>query len=567
MLKDYRASVLLHGDPQGAEPLRKAIAAYLNLERGAKVSADQILVLSSTRQALFLCAQLLADAGKPILMENPGYFGARKAFESAETRIVPIDVDADGIRTDLLRADRSGANCVYVTPSHQYPTGATLSLARRLELTGWAAEHGKWIIEDDYDSEFHYAGRPMACVQGLDRHRRTLYLGTFSKTLYPGLRMGYMALPRELVGAFACARSIMDGHTPQILQLTLARFMEDGHYNSHVRAMRKLYAGRRRRCSMRSAGISGIATAVRPPGGLQIPLPAGSGMGGGGNHPPGAAAGLRLPGLSRLYAGGEARQGWLLGYASLTAYEIEAAVLRLANALGRKPPGRGSARRGLSRAASAAPARRRLGGWRPRRGGPPCRRAHRPARPGSCRRFPGTRRDPCRARCRPRCPRGCPGYRGLGLVLGTAFLFSVMPTRSSACSATLPASPQGRRSITPRWQSVPPETMDKPPSDSRRHRRLRILDDGASVGAERRLQRLAQRHRLGSHHMHERSALLAGEDGRVDLAGDVVVVGQDQAAARAAQGLVRGGRGHVGVGMGEGRRRPRPVRRSAPCRP
>ncbi|WP_049057035.1 PLP-dependent aminotransferase family protein, partial [Achromobacter xylosoxidans] len=154
VLRDHRGHVLLHGDPQGAEPLRRAIATYLNLERGAKVRAEQIVVLSSTRQALFLCAQLLVDAGKPILLENPGYFGARKAFEFAEARVVPVDVDAQGIRTDLLRADRSGAACVYVTPSHQYPTGATLSLERRLELTRWAAEGGRWIIEDDYDSEF-----------------------------------------------------------------------------------------------------------------------------------------------------------------------------------------------------------------------------------------------------------------------------------------------------------------------------------------------------------------------------------------------------------------------------
>ncbi|WP_338879922.1 PLP-dependent aminotransferase family protein [Achromobacter veterisilvae] len=339
VLKDYRANVLLHGDPQGAEPLRKAIAAYLNLERGAKVSPGQILILSSARQALFLCAQLLVDAGKPILMENPGYFGARKAFESAEARIVPIDVDAHGIRTDLLRADRSGANCVYVTPSHQYPTGATLSLARRLELTGWAAETGKWIIEDDYDSEFHYDGLPTACVQGLDRHQRTLYLGTFSKTLYPGLRMGYMALPPELVGAFACARSIMDGHTPQILQLTLARFMEDGYYNSHVRAMRKLYAGRRR-ALLEAIGrhLGGIAMAVRPPGGLQIPCLLERGWSEEKTIRQAAAVGLRLPGLSRLYAGDPKQQGWLLGYASLTAYEIEAAMRRLAQALGGKPP-------------------------------------------------------------------------------------------------------------------------------------------------------------------------------------------------------------------------------------
>lgn len=336
-LKDYRSHVLLHGDPQGAEPLRKAIATYLNLERGAKVSPEQILVLSSTRQALFLCAQLLVDAGKPILLENPGYFGAKKAFESAETKIVPIDVDSHGLRTDLLRADRSGANCVYVTPSHQYPTGATLSLERRIDLTHWAAENGGWIIEDDYDSEFHYDGLPTACVQGLDKYCRTLYIGTFSKTLYPGLRMGYMALPEELVSAFASARSIMDGHTPQILQLTLARFMEDGHYNSHVRAMRKLYAGRREVILDAIAKhLNGIVTALRPEGGLQIPCLLAPEWSEQETIRRAATAGVLLPGLSRLYAGNEKQQGWLLGYASLTAYEIETAILRLSNALRKK---------------------------------------------------------------------------------------------------------------------------------------------------------------------------------------------------------------------------------------
>lgn len=336
-MKDYRANVLLHGDPQGAEPLRKAIAIYLNLERGAKCSPDQILVLSSTRQALFLCAQLLVDAGKPILLENPGYFGARKAFETAEAKVVPIDVDDQGVRTDLLQADRSGANCLYVTPSHQYPTGATLPLKRRLELINWAAEHGKWIIEDDYDSEFHYDGLPTACVQGLDKYQRTIYLGTFGKTLYPGLRMGYMVLPYELVKPFTHARSIMDGHTPQILQLTLARFMEDGHYNSHVRAMRKLYAGRRSiMLDAIAKHLDGIAVALRPQGGLQVPCLLADGWSEEQTIRQAASAGVQLPGLSRLYAGEEKKQGWLLGYSSLTAYEIEAAMLRLANALNKK---------------------------------------------------------------------------------------------------------------------------------------------------------------------------------------------------------------------------------------
>ncbi|HUE91067.1 PLP-dependent aminotransferase family protein [Pseudomonas sp.] len=334
VMKDYRANVLLHGDPQGAEPLRKAIATYLNLERGAKCSPDQILVLSSTRQALFLCAQLLVDSGRPILLENPGYYGAKKAFETAETKVAPIDVDELGIRTDLLYADRSGANCVYVTPSHQYPTGATLPLERRLELINWAAEKGKWIIEDDYDSEFHYDGQPTACVQGLDKYQRTLYLGTFSKTLYPGLRMGYMVLPHELVKAFTYARSMMDGHTPQILQLTLARFMEDGHYNAHVRAMRKLYAGRRTTMlDAISKHLDCIVTALRPQGGLQIPCLLHDGWSEEKTIRQAASAGVQLSGLSRLYAGDEKKPGWLLGYSSLTAYEIEAAMLRLATAL------------------------------------------------------------------------------------------------------------------------------------------------------------------------------------------------------------------------------------------
>jgi len=337
VLKEHRAQALLHGDPQGAEPLRRAIATYLNLERGAKATPEQILVLSSTRQALFLCAQLLADAGKPILLENPGYFGAKKAFEAAEARVVPIDVDTHGIRTDLLRADHSGAHCVYVTPSHQYPTGATLSLERRLDLILWAQEHIKWIIEDDYDSEFHYEGLPTACVQGLDKHQRTIYLGTFSKTLYPGLRMGYMVLPPALVTAFTRARSIMDGHTPQIPQLTLARFMEDGHYNAHIRVMRKLYASRRS-VLLESIDkyLSGIVTALQPQGGLQIPCLLEPGWSEEKTIRQAAMAGIQLLGLSQLYAGEAKEQGWLLGYSALNAHEIESAVLRLAKALKKK---------------------------------------------------------------------------------------------------------------------------------------------------------------------------------------------------------------------------------------
>ncbi|MDF3836852.1 PLP-dependent aminotransferase family protein [Cupriavidus basilensis] len=332
--KDCRSSVLLHGDPQGAEPLRQAIADYLNLERGARVTADQVLVLTSTRQALFLCAQVLADANQPILMEDPGYFGARKAFEMAQLKIVPVPVDEKGLRTDRLRADRSGANTIYVTPSHQYPTGATLALERRLELTAWAAERQGWIIEDDYDSQFHYEGLPTACVQGLDTFQRTIYLGTFSKSLYPGLRMGYMVLPHELVKPMTYARSILDGHTPQIAQLTLARFMDAGHFGAHVRSMRKIYAVRREAMAHAvQRHLSGIVTAHLPPGGLQMPCLLAEGWSEQDTIRQAARAGIQLPGLSRLYARPPAAAGWLLGFAALTPHEIDTATRRLAKAI------------------------------------------------------------------------------------------------------------------------------------------------------------------------------------------------------------------------------------------
>ncbi|MDN2712201.1 PLP-dependent aminotransferase family protein [Janthinobacterium sp. SUN118] len=332
---EHRASVLLHGDPQGAQPLRQAIADYVNLERGARATAGQVLVLSSTRQALYLCAQVLADAHAPILMEDPGYFGARKAFEMAQLTVVPVPVDAHGLCMDSLRADRSGANTVYVTPSHQYPTGVTLALERRLALTAWAAERQGWIIEDDYDSQFHYAGLPTACVQGLDRQQRTIYLGTFAKSLYPGLRIGYMVLPPVLVAPMTAARSILDGHTPQLDQLTLARFIADGHFAAHLRAMRKLYAVRRDAMARAvQRHLPHVVAAQLPPGGLQMPCLLHEGRAELETIRLAARAGIVLPGLSRLYARPPTRGGWLLGFAALTPHEIDSGIARLARALG-----------------------------------------------------------------------------------------------------------------------------------------------------------------------------------------------------------------------------------------
>ena len=253
----------------------------------------------------------------------------------AQLRVVPVPVDAQGLSIDHLRADRSGANTIYVTPSHKYPTGVTLALERRLALTAWAAERQGWIIEDDYDSQFHYAGLPTACVQGLDTQQRTIYLGTFAKSLYPGLRIGYMVLPPALVKPMTYARSIIDGHTPQLDQLTLARFIADGHFAAHVRAMRKVYAVRRDAMAQAvRLHLPHVVTAQLPPGGLQMPCLLHEGRVELDTIRQAARAGIVLPGLSRLYATPPARGGWLLGFAALSPHEVESGIVRLARALG-----------------------------------------------------------------------------------------------------------------------------------------------------------------------------------------------------------------------------------------
>jgi len=266
-----------------------------------------------------------------VMIEDPCYPSARAAFSGNGLVLSGLAVDGEG--ADIALA-APGARAIYVTPSHQFPLGVTMSMRRRLALIDWARETGGWIIEDDYDSEFHYAGKPTACVQGLDRHHRTLYVGTFGKTLYPGLRMGYMALPPELVGAFTRARSILDGHTPQTRQLTLARFMGDGHYGTHIRAMRKLYATRQAvMLDALDACLGEVVTPLRPPGGMQIPCFLKAGWSEAQTIRQAAGVGVHLPGLSRLYLGEDKQPGWLLGYACLTEHEIETAILALARAL------------------------------------------------------------------------------------------------------------------------------------------------------------------------------------------------------------------------------------------
>jgi GntR family transcriptional regulator/MocR family aminotransferase len=281
-----------------------------------------------------LCANMLLDPGERIFIEDPAYYGARKAFDAAGLESVPIRVDSQGVTVEPILSDPHRARAIFLTPSHQFPTGATLALDRRLALIEWAARHQAWIIEDDYDSEFHYAGKPTACVQGLDPHDRTIYIGTFTKSLFPGLRIGYVVLPPQLVTPMTVARTLLDGHTASIAQLTLARFMEGGHFGAHVRAMRGIYAQRLEVLSgLVSKHLSDFVEPRIPVGGLQMPclltcdIPERMAV------DAARRVGVELLGLSALHAAGDGKAGFLMGFAAYTPAELEVAVRKLANAL------------------------------------------------------------------------------------------------------------------------------------------------------------------------------------------------------------------------------------------
>jgi len=347
VLRDYGTRALLHSDPQGVEPLRQAIADYVNLERGAQATAERVLVLTSSQQALTLCANVLLDAGDAIFVEDPVYQGARRAFDAAGLDCLPVRVDADGMKIELLssskarsatRALAQSAKAVFLTPSHQFPTGATLSLERRLAAIEWARQSRAWIIEDDYDSEFHYEGRPTACVQGLDASERTIYIGTFSKSLFPGLRLAYMVLPSALVEPMTVARTLLDGHSAPLAQLTLARFIEAGHFGAHVRVMRSVYAEQRDVLEkLLRKHLSPFLDPRVPSGGMQMPCLFNRDISEAEAVAAAKQAGIDLLGLTALHASpnspSEWKPGFLLGFAAYTPAELSTAAKQLVKVL------------------------------------------------------------------------------------------------------------------------------------------------------------------------------------------------------------------------------------------
>jgi GntR family transcriptional regulator / MocR family aminotransferase len=238
------AHLLQYASSRGDPDLRKAIAAYSCDYRGARCHPDQIIITAGTQQAMMIAATALVNRGEVAWIEDPGFYQARRAFLFAGATVVPRPIDREGI-VIAHRSKRAPPKIIYVTPSHQFPLGMTMSLARRTALIDFARERDAYIFEDDHNSEFRFTGPPLPCLQGLDNSGRVIYAGTMSKILYPSLRIGYLLAPEQLVDPMIKIRAVMDQHSPAIDQATLARFMTEGHFLSHIKRMRKLYSDRR----------------------------------------------------------------------------------------------------------------------------------------------------------------------------------------------------------------------------------------------------------------------------------------------------------------------------------
>jgi GntR family transcriptional regulator/MocR family aminotransferase len=232
------------GDAGGYPPLRRAIAEYVGQSRGVRCSSEQIIVTSGAQQALDILARVLLDPGDEVWMEDPGYPGACQAFQGAGASVIPIPVDGDGI--DVARAIKTfpASRVVYVTPANQFPLGTVMSAERRVALLSWAARAGAWIIEDEYDAEYRYSGKPIASLHSLDRSGSVIYVGTFTKMLFNALRIGFIVVPEQLVEGSRITRSFIDRHAPTLDQAVLTEFVNEGHFGHHVRKMRQVYSDR-----------------------------------------------------------------------------------------------------------------------------------------------------------------------------------------------------------------------------------------------------------------------------------------------------------------------------------
>lgn len=233
-------------EPNGYQPLREEIAKYLAVSRGVRCESSQVIVVAGSQQGLDLTAGVLLDEGEEAWIEDPNYVGAKGALLAAGAKLIPVPLDSEGLDVKQGNHLSKKAKLVYVTPSHQFPLGVVMSLARRLELLEWAEKNSVWIIEDDYDSEFRYEGKPLMALQGLDNYNRVIYVGTFSKVLFPSMRLGYLVVPKDLVEVCANAVSFTSYHAPMLEQVVLTDFISEGHFGRHIRKMRNFYAERQK---------------------------------------------------------------------------------------------------------------------------------------------------------------------------------------------------------------------------------------------------------------------------------------------------------------------------------
>lgn len=317
----------------GHLPLRRALARYLYAARGLRCAPEQIIIVGGSQQGMDLAGRVLLDPGDPVWIEDPGYGGARAAFESAGARPVPVPVDEEGLQVEVGERSAGDARLAYVTPSHQFPLGTTLSLSRRLALLRWARQNGAWILEDDYDSEYRFQGRPLASLASLDGGRHVVYLGTLSKVMFPGLRLGYLVVPHAAVDAFVAARYATDRHSPIFEQAIATAFFDGGHFGRHIRRMRRLYERRQ--------GV--LQRAMEDQLGYEIELqPSATGL-----HTVGwlrrdrddreiaqnaAECGVRVSPLSSYCLDRTLPPALLLGYGGFPAADLENASERLAGA-------------------------------------------------------------------------------------------------------------------------------------------------------------------------------------------------------------------------------------------
>jgi GntR family transcriptional regulator/MocR family aminotransferase len=312
-----------YSDPMGLRSFREVIASYLRTSRNVRCESEQVLIVSGSQQALCLAATVLLNRGDEVWMEDPGYSGARNAFKMNGNLVRPVPVDGEGLQVEQGRRLFPAARLVYVIPSHQYPLGVTMTLRRRLELLDWADSNGSWIVEDDYDSEFRYVSRPLSSLQGLGQRDRVIYVGTFSKILFPSLRVGYMVVPADLVDRFARAREASDIYPATLYQVALTRFIQTGGFARHMRRMRTVYSERLAElvgCVERD--LAGVAHIEAADSGMYVTVFLPEDIDDRSFCKEAARRGIELLPLSGFYRGEVRRRGLILGFGGTDLKQI-----------------------------------------------------------------------------------------------------------------------------------------------------------------------------------------------------------------------------------------------------